>query len=138
MPVAWGEGRVRGSTHVRVYFADTDQMGVVYHGVYLTWFEIGRTELLRDRGTAYAEVERRGISLPVTEAWLRVRRPARYDDRIRIETELASLRSREMTFEYRLFREDQLLVEGKSIHVAVATSGGAATSIPDWLRRAVS
>lgn len=138
MPVAWGEGRVRGSTHVRVYFADTDQMGVVYHGVYLTWFEIGRTELLRDRGMAYAEVERRGISLPVTEAWLRVRRPARYDDRIRIETELESLRSREMTFEYRLFREDQLLVEGKSTHVSVANPGGAATSIPDWLRQAVS
>ncbi len=138
MPVAWGGGRVRGSTHVRVYFADTDQMGVVYHGVYLTWFEIGRTELLRDRGMAYAEVERRGISLPVTEAWLRVRRPARYDDHIRIETELESLRSREMTFEYRLLRDDQLLVEGKSVHVSVANPGGAATSVPDWLRQVVS
>lgn len=131
-----GEERnpVRGKTQLRVYFADTDQMGVVYHGVYLTWFEIGRTEWMRARGLAYAEVERRGLSLPVTEAAMRVRLPARYDEWIEIETTVSSLRTREVQFSYQVRRGDDLLVEGTTNHLVVDKRTGRAVRLPDWLR----
>jgi acyl-CoA thioester hydrolase len=129
----WDQARVAGSTHVRAYFSDTDPMGVVYNGKYLTWMEIGRTELLRDRGMAYAEVEAKGISLPVTEARMRVRLPARYDDRIRIETRIGPVRTREITFFYRMYRGDRLLVEGRTTHVPVRKRSGRATRMPEWL-----
>ncbi|MEZ4648139.1 MAG: thioesterase family protein [Candidatus Eisenbacteria bacterium] len=121
-------------TQVRVYFSDTDQMGVVYNGNYLTWFEVGRTELMRDRGLSYASVEGRGVSLPVTEARFRVRRPALYDDLVQIETRLGRVRTRDLTFLYKLHARDQLLVEGETTHVAVGKDGGTAIRIPDWLR----
>ena len=122
-----------GITHLRVYFADTDQMGVVYNGVYLTWFEIGRTELLRDRGLSYAEVERRGLSLPVTEVSFKIRRPARYDDWITVETAVSAVRTREVRFHYRIFEGVNLLVEGETSHVPVSKADGRASRVPDWL-----
>lgn len=125
---------VGGITHVRVYFADTDQMGVVYNGKYLTWFEVGRTELMRGRGLSYASVEERGIALPVTEASFRVRLPARYDDHVRIETRLGRIRTREISFLYRLWVDDRLLVEGETLHVCVNRAAGRSVRIPDWLR----
>ncbi|MBK8231615.1 MAG: acyl-CoA thioesterase [Candidatus Eisenbacteria bacterium] len=131
-----GEDRypVRGKTQIRVYFADTDHMGVVYHGVYLTWFEIGRTELMRGRGMAYAEVERRGLSLPVTEATMRVRLPAHYDELIEVETSVSSLRTREVQFSYQIRRGGDRLVEGTTNHLIVDKQTGRAVRLPDWLR----
>jgi acyl-CoA thioester hydrolase len=122
-----------GSVEVRVRVADTDLMGVVYNSVYLVWFEIGLTELMRDRGISYAEVEKRGYSLPVTEAYLKVRRPARYDDLVRIETRVDRLRSRDLTFAYELFRAGDLLVSGWTTHVAVKHPEGRSASLPEWL-----
>ena len=130
----WDQAEVRGITHVRVYFADTDKMGIVYHGNYLTWFEIGRTEMMRDQGVDYAVVEERGIALPVTEAHLRVRRPAHYNEWIEIETRLAPLRTREVTFLYQVRRDGTLLVEGETLHVTVNRESGRSTRLPDWLR----
>ncbi len=89
---------------IRVRYADTDALGVVYNAVYLAWFEIGRTEWLRARGLPYSQVEARGLSLPVTEASIRFRAPARYDDLLEIETELQLVRSRVVAFGYRLVR----------------------------------
>lgn len=129
-----GRSSSASATFVRVYFADTDLMGVVYNGVYLTWFEIGRTEFLRDRGLAYAEVERRGFSLPVTEASFVVRSPARYDDWIRIETCVDGIRSRGVTFRYRISRDDTLLVEGRTVHTPVSKQDLKGARLPDWLR----
>ena len=71
---------IRYTTQIRVRYRDTDQMGVVYHGVYLEFFETGRTEFLRDAGMAYSSIEDTGIMLPVLEATLTMKRPARYDD----------------------------------------------------------
>jgi acyl-CoA thioester hydrolase len=130
-------GRLAGLTQIRVYFADTDQMGVVYNGRYLTWCEIGRTELLRDRGLAYAQVEARGVALPVTEATLRIRQPARYDDLVRVETSIAEVRTREIRFSYRMFRDDVQLVEAETTHVPVDRATGRAVRLPDWLRRSL-
>jgi acyl-CoA thioester hydrolase len=131
--LAWEDDRSIGETEVRVRVADTDLMGVVYNSNYLIWFEIGRTELLRDRGMTYGEIEARGYSLPVTEASFRVRKPARYDDLLNIKTQVGDLRSRRLSFRYRIFRGQSLLVEGETVHVPVLHSAGGAISLPSWL-----
>jgi acyl-CoA thioester hydrolase len=91
------------SAHVselRVRYAETDQMGVVYHSNYLIWCEIGRTDYIRALGRPYTELEREGVALAVAEATMRCHAPARYDDVIRIETTLTEIKSRTLTFEY--------------------------------------
>jgi acyl-CoA thioester hydrolase len=113
------------TTEVRVRYAETDQMGIVYYANYLVWFEIGRVELLRSLGLAYSllEIEDRCI-LPVVDASCRYRAPARYDDEILIETRPALLRGSVIKFAYRIYRkpnqegkERELLAEGETVHV---------------------
>jgi acyl-CoA thioester hydrolase len=89
-----------GSVDLRVRYAETDQMGVVYHAEYLVWCEIGRTELIREIGLPYAELERQGVKLVVTDAQLRYHAGARYDDPIRVTTRVTQVRSRAVTFAY--------------------------------------
>jgi len=113
------------TTEVRVRYAETDQMGIVYHANYLVWFEIGRVELLRSLGLAYSQLEiEHQCILPVVEASCRYRSPARYDDRILIETRPALLRGSLLKFAYRIFRnldheakERELLAEGETVHI---------------------
>jgi len=93
-------------TEVRVRYAETDQMGVAYHANYLVWCEVGRTDFIRELGITYAEMERRGVLLAVSEARLRFHASARYDDVVRIETRLVGVRSRMVTFAYELSRVD--------------------------------
>jgi len=88
------------TTEVRVRYAETDQMGVVYHANYLVWCEIGRTDLIRQLGTSYADLERTGVSLAVIDASVRYHSAARYDDLIRIRTVLSDVKSRTVTFDY--------------------------------------
>ena len=90
---------------VRVRYADTDQMGMAYHGNYVTWFEVGRTEMLRAQGMSYREVEEAGFRMPVLEVQCRYLKPARYDDELVIETVLAHLGRASMRFEYRVDRK---------------------------------
>lgn len=86
---------------LRVRYAETDQMGVVYHTNYLVWCEIGRTELIRAlTGASYADLEARGVGLAVSELSIRYHGAARYDNRIRVATTLSEARSRSVTFEY--------------------------------------
>lgn len=87
-------------TRHRVNYAETDQMGVVYHARYLVWLDVGRTEHLRTTGISYRDLEGMGLRLAVTEAQLRYRRPARYDDPIRVRTWIRDLASRRITFGY--------------------------------------
>jgi acyl-CoA thioester hydrolase len=111
-----------GTTRVRVRYAETDQMRVVYHANYLVWFEIGRVELMRQFGLDYSRMEaEEGIGIAVAEARVRYKAPARYDDELTIETELANLRGPVLQFRYRVLREsDQMLLcEGETIHVVV-------------------
>ena len=113
------------TTQVRVRYAETDQMGIVYYANYLVWFELGRVELLRSLGLAYSRLERdHGCILPVVEAHCRYRAPARYDDEILIETRPALVRGSVLKFAYRIYRapnqkgqERQLLAEGETVHV---------------------
>lgn len=106
----------RGITRTRVRYAETDQMGVVYHANYLVWCEIGRTDLIRALGTSYAELERDGLTLAVAEASVRYHRPARYDDAIRIETWIERAQSRGVTFGYEILRES----DDESVRLATA------------------
>src|ERR1700726_3206561 len=88
------------ATELRVRYAETDQMGVVYHTNYLIWCEAGRTDFIRTRGMSYAERERAGVGLAVSDLAARFHAAARYDDMIRVRTTLADVRSRGVTFEY--------------------------------------
>jgi len=112
------------TTELRVRYAETDQMGVVYYANYLVWFEVGRVELLRALGFSYRQLEQEhGCILPVIEATCRYRASARYDDQILIETRPALLRSSVLKFAYRVLRkaaegeEPTLLAEGETVHV---------------------
>lgn len=91
---------IEHSIEFRVRYAETDQMGVVYHANYLVWCEMGRTDLMRKLGASYAELEREGVFLAVADVRMRFRAPARYDDRVRVRTRLSRLRSRGVSFGY--------------------------------------
>ena len=111
-------------TSYRVIYGDTDQMGVVYYANYLKWFEMGRTELLRQIGISYTSVEDKGLHFPVTEVSCRYLRPARYDDRITIETGLSTLGRASLSFTYGIFREDrELIASGWTKHACVDGKG---------------
>jgi len=108
------------TTEVRVRYAETDQMGIVYYANYLVWFEIGRVELLRSMGLAYSQLEtEHECILPVVEATCRYRSPTRYDDEILIETRPSMLRGSVIKFAYRIVRKanQELLAEGETVHV---------------------
>ncbi len=113
------------TTEVRVRYAETDQMGVVYYANYLVWFELGRVEMLRSLGLAYSQLETdHGCMLPVIESRCRYRSPARYDDEILIETRPAMMRGTVLKFTYRIYRKTnheekqrELLAEGETTHV---------------------
>jgi acyl-CoA thioester hydrolase len=90
------------TTEVRVRYAETDQMQVVYHSNYLIWCEVGRTDFMRQHGMSYADMEKNGIGLTVSEYSVRLHASARYDDLVRIATTLTDVRSRQVSFEYLL------------------------------------
>lgn len=100
---------------LRVRYEETDQMGVVYHANYLRYFEDGRTELLRDRGLTYRELEERGVLLAVVSAELRYKRAARYDDLLTVETELRPAGKTRVRFDYTVSRDGELLVSGNTV-----------------------
>lgn len=105
---------------LRVRYAETDQMGVVYHANYFVWMEIGRVELVRSLGCDYREVEKNaGLYLAVMEADCRYLHPARYDDEIVVRTELVQSSSRLIKFGYQIrsAAKDRLLVKGSTKHV---------------------
>jgi acyl-CoA thioester hydrolase len=111
-----------GKTRVRVRYAETDQMGVVYHANYLIWFEIGRVELMRQRGLDYSRMEaEEGCGIAVAEAKVRYKAPARYDDDLLIETSVLKARGPIIHFGYRIIREHDgmLLCEGETTHIVV-------------------
>ena len=107
---------------VRVRYAETDQMGVVYHSNYLIWFEVGRVELIRSMGLDYRRMEEEeGCGIAVVDVHVRYRAPARYDDELVVETRLLAARGAIIRFGYRILRvEDGLLLcEGETVHVVV-------------------
>lgn len=104
-------------SRVRVRYKETDQMGIAHHSNYVVWFEIGRTDLCRATGFSYAEIERRGFLLVVTEIGCRYRSPFVYDDDVTIRTSVLSAASRAMKFGYELFAGEDLRATGFSSHM---------------------
>jgi acyl-CoA thioester hydrolase len=115
-----------------VIYADTDAMGIVYHTNYIKWFEIGRTELLRDMGIYYAVFESRGFNLPLTKAYCHYLLPARYDQVLLIETEIEYIKRASVKFNCSIWDEQQekKLVEGYTVH-ACTNSEGKIVRIPE-------
>jgi acyl-CoA thioester hydrolase len=108
---------------VSVRYAETDMMGVVYHGSYLPWLEIGRTALLKEHGLPYRELEADGFFLPVLEVGLRYLRPAKYDDTVVVTTYLREKPSLRIRMDYELHRGDELLSTAFTVHVFIDRSG---------------
>ncbi len=109
----------------RVRYAETDQMGVVYHTNYLIWCEVGRTDFIRARGMSYADIERAGVGLAVSDLTARFHAAARYDDLIRVRTMLTELRSRSITFDYVITKAEsnERLVSARTTLVSIDMSG---------------
>jgi acyl-CoA thioester hydrolase len=126
-------------TTLRVRYAETDRMGVVYYANYLVWFEVARTDLLRTLGWTYREMEESGISLPVIEARCEYRAPARYDDEIVIHTEGWMRSPVRMEFGYRISRKADGVVaaEGMTMHAALGNHGRP-SRLPQRIRDAFS
>jgi acyl-CoA thioester hydrolase len=122
-------------TRLRVRYAETDQAGVVYHSNFLIWFEVGRVELCRDYGFNYRDMERRDDAfLPVVEARVKYRSPARYDDEIIVRTRIVQLRTRSVKFAYEVLRASDglLLAEGETHHIVMNSQGRARAFPPAY------
>ena len=113
------------SSTVRVRYAETDQMGVVYYANYLVWFEIARTDWLRDTGWTYRSMEADGYSLPVIEAHCEYRSSARYDDEIEVKTTARLLSPVRLAFDYRVSRpaDGSAVASGYTVHASLDRSG---------------
>jgi len=106
-------------------------MGVAHHSSYLPWFELGRTGLLKEAGHSYREMENRGFLLPVVEYGCKMRVGAKYDDVLTVETVVESLRSRTLTFSYRVLRGTTLLATGWTKHLCVDPDNNIRSLPPD-------
>lgn len=123
----------------RVSYGETDCMGVMYYAEYLHLFERSRSEFIRQCGMSYAEVEKKGVLLPVREAQCRYRSPARYDDLVLIRAGISEWRRASLRFVYEIWNENKtrLLAEGMTQH-AIIDKEGRPTAIPEWFRQLVS
>ena len=113
---------ITAETRVRVRYAETDQMGVVYHANYLVWFEVGRVEYIRQVGLDYRSMEREeNAMIAVVEVTARYKAPARYDDELIVRTTLAGVRGSIVRFRYAVVRaaDELLLCEGETVHLVV-------------------
>jgi acyl-CoA thioester hydrolase len=115
------DGIVVSESRLRVRYAETDQMGVVYHSNYFIWFEVGRVELMRQLGVSYRDMEQEGCLIAVVDAHCRYKSPARYDDELIVRTHLKKVRESLVHFSYELLRsgEDALLAEGDTTHIVI-------------------
>ncbi|MGO9137403.1 MAG: acyl-CoA thioesterase [Syntrophales bacterium] len=129
----------RSHVNIRVIYADTDAMGIVYHTNYIKWFEIGRTELLRGVGIVYAQMEAQGYNLPLTEVYCNYLFPAKYDQIVVVETELEYLKRASMKFIYTIWDEDRekAFVEGYTVH-ACTNNLGKIVRIPPFILKRVN
>lgn len=125
---------LKARTSVRVRYAETDQMGIVYYANYLVWMEVARVAYCRQAGFEYRDMEREGGAfLAVTEARCRYRQPARFDDSVELTCWLAESRSRTLRFAYEMHRDGELLAHGETQH-AVTDSSGSVIRLPESYR----
>ena len=124
---------------LRVRYAETDQMGVVYHGNYAQYFEMGRVEWLRNLGISYKWMEENGVMLPVVSLQMNYKKPARYDDLLRVKTILKSQTSVKIEFDYEIYNEqNDLLTTGYSMLVFVDMKTGRPIVPPSYVTEKIS
>ncbi len=112
------------TAQIRVIYGDTDQMGIVYYANYLRFFEVGRNEYIRAKGLTYRDFEERfALRLPVAEAQVSYRTPARYDDVLAVETSIADVKRASARFVYRLVRGGEEIASGHTLHACVDLEG---------------
>jgi acyl-CoA thioester hydrolase len=123
-------------SQLRVRYAETDAMGVVHHAAYVPWLEVGRVNLLRDAGAPYTTIEERGYLVVLSDLTVRYLAPARFDDLVQIETRLVALKSRQLTFAYRVALVDtgRVLIEARTVHVVVWRATMKPTVLPTDLQ----
>ena len=124
---------------VRVRYAETDQMGVVYHGNYAQYFEMGRVEWLRNLGLSYSELEKKGVMLPVVSLTLNYKKPARYDDLLTVRTIFIKQVSVKIEFNYEIYNEEgELLTTGNSVLVFVDMKTGRPILPPEYVTEKIN
>ena len=116
-------GKIQSRALVTVRYAETDMMGVVYHGSYLPWFEIGRTTLLKEMGLSYRQLEEEGFRLPVLEVGAKYFRPAVYDDTVTVVTTMTEKPLLRIRLEYEVRRGEELLATGYTVHAFIDRAG---------------
>ena len=123
-------------TEHRVRYSDTDHFGVVYYARYLDWFEAGRTEILREKGVTYAELEKKGLFAPVVEIKVNYKKPARYDDIVVLETSVEHVGNSSVKFVYKVFNKKtkELLCEAYTVNVFI-NKEMKPQNIPDNVRK---
>jgi acyl-CoA thioester hydrolase len=117
---------------LRVRYQETDPMGFLHHANYFTYFEIGRTELLRAAGGNYRQMEAEGTLVVVVKAECRFRRPARYDDLLRLRTTITRVSGAKIEHQYELFRDGECLAVG-NVTLAVVDRSGKVQPVPEWM-----
>ena len=122
-PSGFFDRMMQSRTPITVRYAETDMMGVVYHGSYLPWFEVGRTDLMKQYGLPYRQLEAEGFFLPVLEVGARYLKPARYDDPLTIVTTLREKPLLRIKLEYEVRRGDELLATGFTLHAFIDRAG---------------
>jgi len=121
-------------TKIRVRYAETDQMGYVYYGNYATYYEVGRTNALRDLGTTYHALEKAGVMMPVIKMNIQYKSPAKYDDLLTIKTIVKEVPKMRMNFIYEIYNEaGELLNIGETTLVFISMDRMRPVACPDWL-----
>lgn len=119
---------------VRVRYADTDKMGIVHHGSYPVYFEIGRSEYMREKGFTYRNFENEGYQLVVVNLEAKYYNSATYDDLLIVRTSVSDLKSRGLTFHYEVYKDGTLVVEGKTKHICINSERKSSSMPPHLLK----
>ena len=123
-----------GVTRIRVRYAETDRMGLLHHANYLVYFEQARTDLLRDQGLTYREMEDQGFLLVITKAEVKYRGPARYDDELTVRTTVARTTPVRIEHRYEVLRDRTLIAEGTTT-LACVDREGKVQALPAWFQK---
>ena len=128
-------GRARVVTPLRVRYAETDAMGVVYYGEYLTYFEDGRVAYLQQKGIPYSAMEAAGVFMPVAEAYCKYHAPARFEDELAVEASIGEAGRAKVRFDYVVKRGDEVLAEGYTVHAARGRDGRPVRIPASWAEK---
>jgi acyl-CoA thioester hydrolase len=126
---------ISSTTVIRVRYAETDMMGLTYHGNYFTWFEVGRVQMMDELGLPYRELEKRGYRLPVLEAHANFLRPTFFDDRLELGVKVRERPTARLRVDYELHRAGELCLTGHTVHAFVNLQGEVVKPPADVLEK---